>query len=163
MYGKIIEEEEQKILYIKLESGEIVLNKTGWLSLIHNELELPNTIRTYFRLEPINTVDDAAACGGGGSVDNDNDNHPKLLMIVKRPIMVINPYNWTMKVIVMVVEEAKAEAAEVKEKVVAVKVVKEEEKEKSVVERVEEGEEDKKKEMDVGAGVDFVLWMINNL
>ena len=65
LFGKIIEEEEQKVWTVKLESGDIISKKSSQLVLIQNIEELPNDIRTFFGLEaiPITTGDTATTAG----------------------------------------------------------------------------------------------------
>ena len=72
LYGKIIEEEEQKKWSIKLESGETVSKGSNQLALVRDEL-LPNAIRICFGLEPINTVDDDDEFHPPSESDNDNE------------------------------------------------------------------------------------------
>ena len=76
LFGKIMEEEEQKAWSVKLESGDIVSKKSNQLVLIRNIEELPNDIRTFFGLEVIpttgDTADDVTAGSNSGSEEEQN-------------------------------------------------------------------------------------------
>ena len=81
LFGKIIEEEEQKAWSVKLETGQIVSKKSNQLVLIRNNDELPNNIRTFFGLEVIpTTTGDTAADVTTGSNSGSEEETPPLLV-----------------------------------------------------------------------------------
>ena len=77
LFGKIIEEEEQKVWTVKLESGDIVSKKSGQLVLIRNTDELPSNIRTFFGLEVITTTTGDTATSAGSDSGNEEDTGKK--------------------------------------------------------------------------------------